>query len=225
MREELGVEGNDRLKAYAKIFPVVEVNSTFYRIPSLRTVERWRRKADEVRRDFEFTVKAYKGITHVEKFSGKAFEYFEEVKEVAEALRAELILFQTPASFKPTPENLSRARDFFSTINTKRFKIAWEVRWAKDWTEDIVRDMFEDLGIIHAVDPLRQRAYVNPGYYRLHGFGRPIYAYTFSDKELRKALEVVLSQAKGVGTAYVIFNNYSMYQDAVRFMKILESPL
>ena len=225
VRAELGVEERDRLKAYAHLFPVVEVNSTFYRLPRLSTVERWRAKADEVSRAFEFTVKAYQGITHKDPFGPKAVEWWEEVKEIAKALRAKVVLFQTPASFKPTQENIERARAFFSSIEREGLILAWEVRWQDAWREDIVGPLFEELSIIHVVDPLRQHAYGKAGYYRLHGFGRPIYNYSFSREELEKAKGVIekdMARKAGLREAYVIFNNYDMYRDARAFMELLK---
>jgi len=222
LREELGLSGPP-LEAYAKLFPFVEVNSTFYRLPRVSTARRWLERARSVREDFEFAVKAFRGITHQERFSGKAVELFEETKEVARALEATVILFQTPPSFKPTPHNLERARAFFSSIDREGFTLAWEVRWEKDWPEKVVRELFAELNLVHVVDPLRQRSYWKPLYYRLHGFGKPIYNYTFSEEELRRAAEVVMAQTQG--RAYVVFNNYNMYRDALRFAELISRKL
>lgn len=50
----------DRLRGYAKAFRMVEVNSTFYRIPPLSLVRSWRRRVPE---DFKFTVRCHREIT------------------------------------------------------------------------------------------------------------------------------------------------------------------
>jgi uncharacterized protein YecE (DUF72 family) len=42
-------------------FCLVELQSTFYRVPKLETVAGWRMRARE---DFEFSVKAWQAITH-----------------------------------------------------------------------------------------------------------------------------------------------------------------
>src|SRR3954447_25576218 len=49
--------GNERLRWYAERFDAVEVNSTFYAVPSARTVERW---AEETPGRFTFDVKLHR---------------------------------------------------------------------------------------------------------------------------------------------------------------------
>jgi hypothetical protein len=52
---------------YAKVFNTVEVNATFYRFPTEKMVQAWYRKGPE---GFLFTLKAFRGITHLRKFQG-----------------------------------------------------------------------------------------------------------------------------------------------------------
>jgi uncharacterized protein YecE (DUF72 family) len=51
-----------RLTYYASLFNSIEVNSSFYKIPLPVTFSKW---AGEVPADFRFTVKLWRGITHV----------------------------------------------------------------------------------------------------------------------------------------------------------------
>src|SRR5580658_5686041 len=51
-----------RLTYYASLFNSIEINSTFYKIPMAKTFARW---ASEVPEHFQFTVKLWRGITHV----------------------------------------------------------------------------------------------------------------------------------------------------------------
>jgi uncharacterized protein YecE (DUF72 family) len=51
-----------RLTYYASLFNSIEINSTFYKIPMPHTFTRW---VSEVPELFEFTVKLWRGITHV----------------------------------------------------------------------------------------------------------------------------------------------------------------
>ena len=51
-----------RLAYYSTLFNSIEINSTFYKIPLPATFSRW---AEEVQQDFRFTVKLWRGITHV----------------------------------------------------------------------------------------------------------------------------------------------------------------
>ncbi|MEO6314738.1 MAG: DUF72 domain-containing protein [Chitinophagaceae bacterium] len=52
---------SSRLTYYSSLFNTVEVNSSFYKVPLPRTLERW---CSEVSRDFQFTIKLWKNITH-----------------------------------------------------------------------------------------------------------------------------------------------------------------
>jgi uncharacterized protein YecE (DUF72 family) len=51
-----------RLAWYSSLFNSIEINSTFYKMPLPATFSRW---AEEVQPDFRFTVKLWRGITHV----------------------------------------------------------------------------------------------------------------------------------------------------------------
>jgi uncharacterized protein YecE (DUF72 family) len=141
------------------------------------------------------------------------------MKTIGRALRAKILIFQSQHSFRPNESNLKHAERFFSKIDREDFILGWEVRWKEEWTRDIVSPFFKQLDIIHVVDPLRQDSYNKKfGYYRLHGFGMPMmYSYTFSDEELRKCITKVGKNS------YVMFNNFTMYDDAKRFAQMLKN--
>ena len=217
-------ESGTKLQAYARAFGLVEINSTFYGIPKIETAAKWRQQADEVRKSFEFTVKVSQIITHKDRFSGKAsVAAFSLMKKIGHELRAKVLLFQSPDSFMPSEDNLKRACGFFGRIDPEDFILAWEVRWKDDWKREIVGRIFSKYGISQCVDPLRQDCYHSEGvtYYRLHGFGSPMYNYQFSEQELRQLAEKISSQRKPV---YVLFNNSTCYSDALRLEEIFRRP-
>ncbi len=49
------------MKKYFSQFRLVEVQQTFYKMPRLKTAQKWRQEAPS---DFEFTLKAWQLITH-----------------------------------------------------------------------------------------------------------------------------------------------------------------
>ncbi len=209
-----------KLQAYAKLFSLVEVNLSFYNVPKIETAERWRSQADKISKSFEFTIKCNQLITHRDKFaSKKSVEMFEKMKELAKVLRAKILLFQSPASFKPSKENLERVRKFFKTIKRENLVLVWEVRWANEWRKDIVENLFERLELEQCIDPFRQDLSYNKKiyYYRLHGLGSAMYNYSFSEQEL-EWLATKLKQLRK--TAYVLFNNAACYENALEFAKI-----
>ena len=61
-----GTRANEYLARYAEQFDIVEVDSTFYRIPSVAMTRRW---ADQTPADFRFTLKFPQIITHEKKLT------------------------------------------------------------------------------------------------------------------------------------------------------------
>ena len=117
-----------KLQAYVQLFNTVEINSTFYRLPRLSTAQKWRQEADVLNPKFEFTVKAYQGITHRHRFPGGSVSLFNQVKEICGALRTSIILFQSPASFRPTDASVKAMKSFFSKIDRDNLTCVWEPR-------------------------------------------------------------------------------------------------
>ncbi len=226
---------------YYKIFRVVEVQQTFYKLPSEDTAKKWRSEAPT---NFIFTMKAWQAITHGPKSPtwrkaglkidpSKADRYghlkptrenleaWEKTKRIAEILEARVIVFQTPPSFGYTEENLKNAIEFFRTINDSKFIIAWEPRGTWNQHYEAIRKVVEEANVIHVVDPLRRDPvkYGQVVYYRLHGLGgREVnYRYKYSDEDLSKLTDIVKSLPAGVETVYILFNNVYMFDDAQRF--------
>lgn len=218
---------------YARRFPVVEVQQTFYQPPRPETARRWREMMPP---KFEFTLKAWQLITHPAKSptyrrlkrplsleeQGQAgffqdtplvWQAWEVTREMAVALGARVILFQCPASFKPVPEHLANLRQFFNALPRKGFLFAWEPRGP--WPRELVGELCDELALIPALDPLTHTPFPgSPAYFRLHGIGG--YRYTYSDADLNRLAALV----KDYEEAYVLFNNYTMGQDAQRFLEL-----
>src|SRR3990170_1084479 len=83
------------LEDYARAFRFVEVNTTFYRHPSIPAARRWRRT---VPGDFRFSVKAHRDVTHTERMRAtrRAIAALTRTVAVADALKADLLVLQTP---------------------------------------------------------------------------------------------------------------------------------
>ncbi|MEM3406102.1 MAG: DUF72 domain-containing protein [Nitrososphaerota archaeon] len=207
---------------YYKEFDLVEINSTFYKIPSIKLAQKWRNEAPE---NFEYALKAYQGITHDYKMEIKkeCLDYLNQMIELCKNLKSKILLFQTPASF--TPEYLNKAEKFFSKIKYSELKIVWETRGEK-WLEiyDKLSKILEKYSITHVVDPfINKPCYINEiAYYRLHGLSKKMYYYKFSDNDLLSLKEKIFNYSKKANEIYVLFNNINMYEDSIRFKKLLE---
>lgn len=223
-------------KKYMREFTVVEVQQSFYRRLGNKQVDNWIREAPE---GFEFVLKAPQCVTHPpssptyrrshlgrDEIEQCGFFKLTDVvkKEMgdfiskAERLRTKIVLFQTPASFKPTEENLLNMEKFFDYFG-KEFLYAWEPR-GREWNVQLVRNVCEELGVIHATDPfLEMLPQTETIYFRMHGDLKS-YRYSYSDEELIK-LKKMVKNASG----YVFFNNSSMLHDAKRFAALMSTDV
>lgn len=209
------------LQAYASIFDSVEINSTFYRFHMSATGRRWLEDARAINNDFIFTMKAYRGITHDAKFDvKKSMEYVKKTIDFLEAVDGKVLLFQTPKSFGYGEENLKRVKQFFKRYGKDiPVPIAWEPRGTWLEKEEILKELMHELNIFICVDPFRVKPFEQElNYFRLHGLGKPMYRYKFSDDELKR----IAKKVKRLKNVYIMFNNYEMYDDALRFKSIVK---
>lgn len=226
---------------YAKHFPVVEVQQTFYEPPSELVMRRWR---DAMPAGFEFTIKAWQLITHESKsptyrrlkrpldanerancggFRDSAIvrEALARTLACAEVLGAARILFQCPASFRPDAESIQRLRHFFARLaNLQRpanVRYLWEPRGAA-WTEQaaLAAALCDELDVGYVVDPFVDAlppVREDASYLRLHGVSGARHVYT--DDELRRLVDITPQNA------YVMFNNIPRVSDAQRYLALL----
>ncbi len=219
--------------AYFERYDTLEVQQTFYEPPSRDTMFRWREQAPP---GFNSTIKAWRVITHrstsntyrrmktrIDDMSSVgAFQLndttlgaWKVTRDAARLLRAKAILFQCPASFKPTDENVANMRGFFAAIERlEDVRFLWEPRG--DWPDDLLIELCRDLDLVHTVDPfLRDSVTPELLYWRLHGIGSHYRPYT--GEELQ-SLAALLPRD---GDAYVMFNNIPRDEDARKFMSLL----
>jgi uncharacterized protein YecE (DUF72 family) len=215
-----------RLQLYAAHFPLVEVNSTFYKLPKISTAAQWRELADEIDPKFEFTMKVHQDVTHTDRFRGElSRQAFIRSAEIGRALRARILLLQCPASFGPSRENAEALRRFLGEIDRDDFLLVWEPRGEWEREPELVREICEEYGLIHCTDPFKWLPVTEGSiaYLRLHGAppGTKMYRYTYTDTDLSWLLGTV--RGLKADTVYVLFNNDTMARDAQRFRALLEA--
>ena len=210
------VPGLHSLTAYSKAFNFVEVNSTFYEIPPLKQVEKWRRMVSQ---DFQFTVRAHQTITHKNRLqpTQETLEDFQKIQKICEILKAEVIHFQTPPSLKMEHTAIKNLRNFLSSANLGKMRIALEIRGSppSQLPQELVRTMQEH-NMIHCVDLSKHemQAYDSDVLYsRLFGKGHHN-IYQPTDKELR---QIDKKASKGnLKKVILSFHFTKMYKDAAR---------
>ena len=127
----------DMLGYYASKFRAVEINSTFYALPTATGLEAW---AAQVPAEFRFVLKAPQQITHIRRLSG-ADAQLASFLEAAGALKTRLgpILFQLPPNFK---KDVPRLRAFLELL-PEGCRAAFEFRHAS-WFDDEVLGLLRD---------------------------------------------------------------------------------
>jgi len=147
-----GTDARDYLSYYATQFPAVEVDATFYRIPSVSTTKGWYAKTPP---GFLFALKAPQEITH-EKVLTDAEPVFQEFLRATEPLgeKFAVILLQFPYFNKkafPSPaEFLARLKPFLEKL-PKEPRFALEIRnkyWLGPPLFDLLRKNIVALALI-----------------------------------------------------------------------------
>lgn len=226
----------DELRFYAEHFDTVEVNSSFYRIPTVTTTRSW---AQRTPADFEFALKLYQKFTHPEMFEKATGadplnldqrdvdEFRTAIEPLAEAGKLGALLAQFPASFKNEPN----ARGYLEWLleRFREYELAIELRH-KTWSDDPA-DTLKLLGEFGAAwvqidEPkfklsIRQNLLPNVKtfyYLRLHGRNaakwwnheksEDRYNYLYSAQELKPIAEAVEEASREVRKAYIYANNH-----------------
>jgi len=212
------------MKKYHESFNLVELNRTFYEYPRMATVAGWREKAPQ---DFEFTVKAHQDITHKFRFEiNHSLPAFETMKQICQMLKSRILLIQTPGSFRP--DKLQSAEEFLSKIKRDDLVIVWETRgpaWETPEVREKLAERLEALNVVHVTDPFKALPVHtdNIAYFRLHGLGKQLYYYQYTDDELKQLRKLVQPFEHDGREVYVLFNNLAMFDDAKRFMHYVEN--
>jgi uncharacterized protein YecE (DUF72 family) len=112
-----GMKPTDRLPFYARYFPIVEIDSTFYHLQPARNFERW---AMVTPPDFVFNVKAYRELTWHDREKqpeDSTFRAFDQaLQPLRDAGKLKAVHFQFPPWFTAREENaeyIAHARSYF----------------------------------------------------------------------------------------------------------------
>jgi uncharacterized protein YecE (DUF72 family) len=97
------------LELYADRFDTVEVNATFYRLPTTKAVSGWVESTPD---DFVFAVKASRYLTHIRRLRdlGTGLErFYERIEPLVRASKLGPVLWQLPENFHRDDERLGEA--------------------------------------------------------------------------------------------------------------------
>ena len=189
---------------YLQHFDTVELNNSFYKLPTADAFRCWR---ESTPRNFLFAVKASRFITHMKKLSDPQ-SALENLLPRAGQLREKLgpILFQLPPHWGV---NLERLDNFLSLL-PREHQYAFEFRepsWHQAKVYELLRRhnaafcTFELAGFQSPVEVTADFAYV-----RLHGPGGK-YQGSYSTRSLRGWAERIAGWRRSLKNIYVYFDN------------------
>jgi uncharacterized protein YecE (DUF72 family) len=127
------------LEHFSAVFPIVEVNNTFYNLPKEETFVRWRQESAD---GFVFVIKASRFITHIRRLR--------DCREPVRLLWSRCrrlghkmgpVLFQLPPTMKADVERLQS----FIRVLPKTMRAAFEFRH-DSWEDAAVHRVLDDAG-------------------------------------------------------------------------------
>jgi len=157
---------------YAQSFETVEINNSFYRLPSAAAFDAWREQAPS---GFLYAVKASRFLTHLKKLKDPEeplHRFFERASHLGKTLGP--VLYQLPPNWRV---NLPRFEHFLAAL-PQGYTHVVEFRDQSWLIEDVFR-LLERYGVAHCIHdmyPLRVPVRVTApvAYVRFHG--DPVYS-------------------------------------------------
>jgi uncharacterized protein YecE (DUF72 family) len=216
----------EQLAYYAQYFPTVEINRSFYRLPTREQFHAWAEQLAS-HPDFLFAVKASRYITHLKKLL-QPEEAIGRLMQAAGGLGKHLgpFLYQLPPHWRADPARLEQ----FISLLPREQQAAFEFRdpsWFQPEMLKVLAPILDNAGCalviaiggalptpldIPSIGPFRYLRFHNGA----HGIG-------FSDEELTFWANRLKADEQG-HTAYVYFNNdpegYAV-KDALRLRQLV----
>jgi len=193
------------LEFYRRHFNTVELNNSFYRLPTVSAFQQWRRLTPP---DFVFAVKASRFLTHNKKLKDpeQALENFlPKVKHLGRKLGP--ILFQLPPKWKINHERL----EAFLKALPRQFRYVFELR-DQSWIKPEIELLLARFNAAFCIYELA--GYHSPftvttdfAYVRLHGPGAGKYQGSYHDKRLAEWCRRIKEWSKTLKGVYIYFDN------------------
>jgi len=191
-------------RQYAQTFDTVEINNTFYHLPSEKAVAQWEEQAPP---GFVYAVKVNRFITHMKKLK----EPKEPLRNFVTRMRGlgghlGPLLYQLPPHWSCNPQ---RFREFLDVLPDDLVHV-FEFRH-QSWVNDEIFAALENHGAslcVHDMAGIKvPRVAVGPvAYVRFHGT-LPLYTGGYSERSLHSWAEWLTEQAAAGRPGFAYFNN------------------
>jgi len=220
---------------YARHFRTVELNYTYYAMPSIAGLESLARRSPE---GFEFWVKANRELTHKGNLE-PARPFVEAMHPLAERGKLAGILIQLPGTFRRTADNRQYLARLLDALTGPPLAVEFRhASWEDPAAEASLRERQAAL-VVPDVPPLGELYHHAPaitgpvGYTRLHSRNadkwykgeKDRYDYLYTPEELRDVLGQWRSITSAGQKVYAFFNNChggQAAQNADAFQRLLE---
>jgi uncharacterized protein YecE (DUF72 family) len=218
-----GAPASSWLARYAELFDTVEINATFYRLPTTRAAAGWAERTPE---RFVFAVKVSRYLTHVRRLEGVEDgmrRLGERIAPIAERGKLGPLLWQLPETFHRDDARLAGA---LAALPDGRH--AFEFRHPSWFVPDVAR-LLRRHGVALVVGDHPSRAFQSAertadfSYVRFH-HGHRGRGGNYSDAELREWAGRIAAWARA-GDVFAYFNNdWNAYapRNAARLRRLLE---
>lgn len=188
---------------YCEHFKTYEINATFYRFPSVKSLQGWYYKSPE---DFAFAVKAPKIITHLKQFTDCHQETEEFYSVCHKGLGAKLgcILFQLPPSVSYSAYRLALILSYMNPDFCNVIEFRNETWWRQEVYDALAEKQITFCNISYPKLPTDLVKTTDIGYFRFHGVPKLFYS-SYSEDELQQLEQVIRITAWK--DTFVYFNN------------------
>ena len=192
------------LEFYTTHFSTVELNSTFYRLPSETVFANWRDSSPD---DFTFAVKVSRFITHIKRLKDakeSVGTFLSRAKILGEKLGP--LLYQLPPNMHRNDERL----ESFLSLLPQGMRHVFEFRH-QSWLEDEVFETLHKYNVGFCVFDMPDVscplvATADFAYIRFHG-STGLYWSCYSDDELAGWAQRLADLAANLKATYIYFNN------------------
>ncbi len=213
---------SEYLKYYALQFPFVELNFSYYTMPSRNALMRLVQKTPK---SFLFSIKAFKGLTHerTPDWKSQAELFLQNITPLAEYNQLAGVLIQLPYSFHYTEENRQYLASLLKALTSVPCFV--EFRCSEWFTERVYEALDKRNAGLVMVDAPELRGLPSPqnlvtggkAYIRMHGRNAQNwwegdatsrYDYDYSDDELMSWIPKIFSMAQKA-VLFIAFNNHA----------------
>lgn len=238
------IKKGDMLPYYEKKlgFTITEINSTYYTIPSQKSFTGMMRKTSK---DFEFTVKAHKSLTHEikDKVTGKFIDNKDSFKRFIYSIdplkkenRLTAVLAQFPYSFHTTKENYDYIKAFKDNLGDIPFVVEFRnANWHNEKSttfliQNNIGYCVVDEPKFKSLMPYNPTATTDLGYFRFHGrnphwFQASVserYDYLYTKEELQSFVPDIKKINDSVQKTIVMFNNCHAGKSVINAKEMME---